>query len=303
MYRVIAYSIMKKIFVLLTLLGVLAATIIIFVSCKKEEKVRSLTEELAILNKDIESQIERAELSKGKFGKWLAVVGADVIAGWEGGKIGATIGGIVTGGNPIGIVVGGAIGGAVCGGGASGLAEQAFSKSIRDPYPNGYISTLTSRYSDFNLTGEWHNMYLDLLFKTNFNPDVNTIYNQIFSNSIDKETFDKLMEKVGPNSKTYNDILSIINDYVRSDYDINVLLDQFKRNFGMSEETEEIWYSFFNMYSSVTEIDDAYYVVERYIDFVNETSARFLKSDEIKSFNCALSVALHSTNYWSILNE
>jgi len=41
--------------------------------------------------------------------------------------------------------------------------------------------------------------------------------------------------------------------------------------------------------------------IESYIDFTNETSVRFLTSDEIKAFNCALSVALHSTNYWSVL--
>ena len=48
---------------------------------------------------------------------------------------------------------------------------------------------------------------------------------------------------------------------------------------------------------------DASLVIEMYIDFIKELGNKFLTDDEIKSFNCALSVALHSTNYWSILNE
>ena len=69
----------------------------------------------------------------------------------------------------------------------------------------------------------------------------------------------------------------------------------------MSEDAEEIWYSFFDIYSTVVNLTDAYFVIEKYIDFTNETSRRFLASDEIKSFNCAFSVALHSMNYWSVL--
>ena len=278
----------------------------VFYACKKEETVSlltsSLTKELTSLNNEIYSQIETQQ--KGKFGDFIACAGADAIGTWEGMKIGGAVGGMF---GPGGAATGSVIGGVVCGGGASYATGKGLGcwKSIEDPYPNGYVSTLSSSYADFNTFGALHNGYLDLLFKSKNNYiEPQYIYNQVFIDieSIGVTTFEQIYKELGPNSKHSIEILSLINNYISNDLDYNILISHCKEKFGMSKEAEEIWYSFFKIYFSTTRISDAYFVIENYIDFIQKSGSDYLKNDEINSFNCAFSVALHSTNYWSILN-
>ncbi|MCL2683404.1 MAG: hypothetical protein FWE63_08010 [Bacteroidales bacterium] len=278
----------------------------IFYACKKDDKARSLTNELIVLNNEIYSQIETQQTSKRWFWNTLAIASADILAGKEGGKIGGAIGFMV--GGPKGLGVGAVVGGVVCGGGASyGVgAGLGVWKSIQDPYPDGYVSTLSSRYSDFNIAGALHNEYLDLLFKgsVNGNLDRQIVYNQIFRGveSLEVKIYNQIFEELGPNSKHSKEMLTLVNNYIENKFDIDIFLHEYKEKFGMSKEAEEIWSSFFSIYSSIVKFDDAYFVIEKYIDFIQEKGKDFLTNDEITSFNCALSVALHSTNYWSILN-
>ena len=275
-------------------------------SCKKEEKVRSLTNELAALNNEIYSQIETKQPSKGfwgKVGQICATVGADALGAYEGGKLGGMIGGCI--GGPHGALIGAGVGGVICGAGASYGAYVGCSKSISDPYPNGYISTLSSRYSNFNISGKKHNTYLDLLFKNDGYMDKQTVYSQIFSDmsSLDIAIYNQIFEEVGPNSENASKMSTLINNYIRSDYNIDGFLRDHSEMFEMPRNPEEIWDSFFAMFSTITNINDAYFGIEKYIDFIKESGEEFLTNEQIEQFYCAFSVALHSTNYWSVLTN
>jgi len=296
---------MKKNKISSTVLVVALVAVITLFSCKKEETVRSLTDELASLNSELYSLIETQQPSaaKGKWGQIWATVAADAIGAYEGGKLGLKIGALIGGAH--GGAIGAGIGGVIVGGGASyGAYVGTAPKSTSDPYPNGYISTLSSKYSNISIAGALHNTYLDLLFKSSGFIDKQTVFSHIFKDMtppLDIDIYNSIFEELGINSEHSNKIRSLINNYAGNGFEIDILLSQYKENFGISNESEEIWKSFFTIFSSNTKISDGYFVIEKYIDFIQESGKVFLTDNAIRAFICAFSVALHSTNYWSIL--
>ena len=293
-----------------TALGILIISAGVFYACKKDrgDSVINgdgvLKTELNTLNNEIYSQmdISTQKLDWGRIaGQALAVAGADAIGTYEGFKIGAAIGAAF---GPQGAATGGTIGGVICGGGASYTAGVTVGVFKSMP-PESSLNELSSKYSDFNISGILHNRYLNLLVEKSTDVEPQTIYSQIFIDVpyLDIDIYNKIFEKLGHKSQHSDEMLSLINNYVRNDFNIDILLNQYKEKFGMSKEAEEVWHSFFEMYFSVTKIEEAYLVIERYIDFIQESGSKFLTSDEINSFNAAFSVALHSTNYWSILTK
>lgn len=165
---------MKKIIVL-ALAAVFTSAILM--SCEKDDtrdySSTHLKQDLSILNNNL---YESAGISfvyiKGfwsSVGKVCAVAGADLTGAYAGAQVGGRIGAVVgvAAGNPAaGALIGGTAGAVVCGAGASYSAGQALknNKNLEDPYPNGYINTLSSPYANNNNIGIMHNKYLDILF-------------------------------------------------------------------------------------------------------------------------------------------
>ncbi len=59
---------------------------------------------------------------------------------------------------------------------------------------------------------------------------------------------------------------------------------------------------FFNAFSSVETIEDAYMVVDTYIEWLDNNGKEYVSPEEYIAFQYAFNTALHSINYWSFLN-
>lgn len=239
-------------------------------------------------------------------GKVCAVAGADLTGAYAGAQVGGRIGAVVgaAAGNPAaGALIGGTAGAVVCGAGASYSAGQALknNKDLENPYSDGYINTLSSPHANNNNIGYMHNKYLDLLFKTNNTVTSNDAYLNLFENLCDYTLFDRLFQEVGPVSQIYQDICKISTTYIMSDYDIDYLISEYSDILDFTEPVSIIWNYFFEVFSSVETIENAYLVVESYIDWMENVGSAYLTSDECTAFQYAFNTALHSINYWSFL--
>lgn len=297
------YYMKKIVFVSLIAFVVLSA----FLSCTNELQKKNFTDELQFLNEEICTQIDyenQKGKSKfwGKVGRVCAIVGADIIGAYEGGKIGATVGaavGTIVGpaGTTAGTAVGATVGAAVCGGGASYAASQGC-KNFTDPYPMGYTYTLSSSYANIDSAGFFHNEYLDLLFKNDTISSLK-IYDELFSNSYDSVLFFTIYEHVGNESSKFAQVSMVIDNFVSSDYDVDALISDCSSVLCMSETAFEFWKYFFDMLSVAQNVEDAQFIIENYIKFILENEDIFDET-EIRSLKNALIIGLCSLNYWSI---
>ena len=81
------------------------------------------------------------------------------------------------------------------------------------------------------------------------------------------------------------------------------MISQYKKLLNFPETVTNIWTSFFELFSSVETIEDANYVIERYIDWLEASGKYYVLDEEFTAFQYAFNTALHSINYWSFLKQ
>lgn len=296
---------MKKI-IMIALIAVI--TSIMLMGCEKEKTTaRILDKELSNLNENIETNISKGAQNGGfwsKVGKVCAVAGADIVGAVEGAKIGGKTGaaiGTVAGGHTVeGALIGGAIGGAIVGGGASYGAYCGVKSGI--PYPAGYNNSRPlSQYANISECGKYHNIYLDEIISSSGNPNMSTLYQSSFSEKMSQENYDTLVSIIGPTSDISFGINKILDKYIQSGYKHSVLLNEYKEYFGFTFAEELFLTYFFEAYSLSCSIDAAFAIIDSYIKFLNYDGRSYFTDEEVDVLNCAMSVALYSTDYWSVL--
>lgn len=295
--------------------AVIFTSVVLFICCNKDNTEKHSTEqlkqELTILNGSISESIGITfDNTKGFWsavGKVCAVAGADMTGAYAGAQVGGEIGayvGAVAGNPPAGAAIGATAGAVICGVGASYSAGQALknSKNLDNPYPNGYNSSLSSPYANNNNIGFLHNKYLDLIFTMNNEVTPTDVYQHLFENLCEYSLFDGLFQKIGPETQIHQDVSKISTTYISLDYNIDYLISEYGKILDFPESITNIWLYFFNAFSSVETIEDAYMVVDTYIEWLDNNGKEYVSPEEYIAFQYAFNTALHSINYWSFLN-
>lgn len=283
----------------------------ILCGCEKDEQTKyknsiELEKELSLLNSNLSANITAD--TKGFWsglGKVCAVAGADIIGAYEGAQVGGKIGaavGTLAGGHAVGgAAVGAAVGGAICGGGASYAAYRGVKSGC--PYPTGYNSAPLSKFANDNICGKYHNAYLDVLFFSFGDPDYNAMYSDMFSDVIELKSYNSIINSIGSSSTSCAEVFSIVEEYISNEYNYDILISKFKKTFGFTDNVAKYFSCFFDIYSKSAKIENAFSIIDAYIEFLSTEGKLYFNEKELQALNCAMNVALFSTDYWSFLEK
>ena len=299
-----------KIVAFIATISILAGTFL-FVGCKKDERIENksqtiIHQELYKLNSAISSNINIMKYRKESSGFWskfgntvgkvCAIAGSDITGAAAGvvatAKISAALG-IATGGT--GAVAVSVSAGVICGAGASYVTGKAVSKDAESEAKPivQQDRVIGKRNWDYLNVGEMHNSTLSHFFNSYDCIDINelttfvlSLNNFIGDNLFYSEEWSFFMQEA----------MDYANDYVENEFSINQLMDSYLQNGYLTSNIYDVLLSFFDIYLYMENLDDTEYLVDSYVEFVEETD--YLSEIEKKALLSAFAVANYSPYYW-----
>lgn len=280
--------------------------ITILVSCRKSDLVeiipihnKNLHEELIQLNSRITEQTNCDPVRKegsnfwnnvkrvgNVVGKVCAIAGSDITGAAAGvvatSKISAAFG-VATGGTGAAIVSGAAA--VICGTGASYATGKALCNNVININQN---DSTWARLWDYQEIGEKHNM---CLYYKNNDTNYNISAFVLSLDSIPTELF--YLEEW---SSFILESQNFSTNYVDDELSINELMNLYLDNKYLSSNIYEVLLSFFSIYLYVDNLTEIDYIIESYVNFIENTNN--LLDIEKEALLSALAVANYSPFYW-----
>ncbi len=246
--------------------------------------------DLKLYNEGLEGYSSSGMPKKGKFWKVMAVIGADALGGAVGGLVGSLFG-------PAGAA---AVGGATAAGAskaASGIAAGGNGGS-----DGGTLEPINENFNvEYNVPdqygsndiGSHHNAFLEHVYSGNVNMDdyIAENYGQEMVQNYNSGEVQNANELMIQSTVTYMEM----------DYDYSYLLNTYKDNGLISENTQMVMSLFMEALFQASSDNE----ISQILNYYSQT---VLQSDELtqsdkRSIFSAFSVARSSSNYWNNLEN